>query len=405
MSRVAVIRVIARLNVGGPALHVMNLSEGLADAYPTLLVAGQVDATEADLSGEAVGRGVSLQILPELGRRVQPWQDLVALFKLVRLFRRHRPLLVHTHTAKAGTLGRIAAVLAGVPVRVHTFHGHVLRGYFGDAVSSLILAVERLLARATTCIVTISESQERELVEEFRLCEPERVRVVPLGLDLQRFEADRIAAVRGEFRREIGAGDDPVVTIVGRLVPIKNHELFLRMARLLADRGVRCTFAVVGGGPEEERLRELAAGLDLADRVRFLGWRSDLERIYADSDVVALTSNNEGTPVCLIEALSAGCAVVSTDVGGVRDVLEDGRLAPLAPAGDASALADAVARLLSDPAARGEIGRRGIETMPVRYGVGRLLKDVTELYDTLLRPVAGAAARISPTVETHQCTT
>jgi glycosyltransferase involved in cell wall biosynthesis len=355
----------------------------MADAYPTLLVAGIVDTHEADLTALATERGVHLQIFGELGRRVSPWQDLVALAKLVALLRRTRPALVHTHTAKAGTLGRIAAVLAGVPVRVHTFHGHVFRGYFGRAATRVVVGIERALARTTTCVVTISDSQAREIVDEFRICSADRVRVIPLGLELEQYAPEALAPLRGEFRREIGAGDAAIVTIVGRLVPIKNHPLFLRMAARLRAEGRDCVFVVVGGG-EETHLRQLAAELGIADRFRFLGWRSDLARIYADTDVVVLTSDNEGTPVCLIEALSAGCGVASTDVGGVRDVLDDGAWGVLAPAGDDETLARGVAGLLDDPASRREVGARSSRAIPQRFGVGRLLADMTALYDDLL---------------------
>jgi glycosyltransferase involved in cell wall biosynthesis len=380
-----VVRVIARLNVGGPAIHVLNLSAGLADQHPTLLVAGQVDETEADMGAQAAGRGVHLASLPELGRRIHVWQDLVAFVKLYRLLRSVRPQVVHTHTAKAGTLGRIAAAVTGVPVRVHTFHGHVMHGYFSPFRTRLVIGVERMLARLSTCIVTISESQARELVEDYRICPPERMRVIPLGFDLSRFRPERMAELRGQLRRELGAGDRPIVAMVGRLVPIKDHALFLEAAARLAAAGADCLFLIVGGGSEEGRLRQQVEALGLESRVRFLGWREDLDRIYADSDVVALTSRNEGTPVCLIEALAAGCAVVSTDVGGVRDVLEGGRLGLLVPPGDAGAFAAAVELLLHDPARRRELGRNGAQAVPDRFGIDRLLNETARLYDELLQ--------------------
>ncbi|MBX6387216.1 MAG: glycosyltransferase, partial [Microbispora sp.] len=337
------------------------------------------------------GRGVDVVDIPELGRAIRPWDDLMALAKLVRLLRRARPAIVHTHTAKAGVLGRIAAILAGVPIRVHTFHGHVFHGYFGPLTTRLFLAIERRLARRTTCILTVSESQAAELAGRYRLCARERIRVMPLGLDLDRFRAVDRAALRDEFRAEVRAGDDPVVSIIGRLVPIKDHDLFLDAAARLLRRGLAATFVIVGGGPEEARLRERARANDLADRVRFLGWRSDLERIYAGSDVVALTSRNEGTPVCLIEALAAGCAIAATDVGGVRDVLEDGRVGLLVPPGDADAFAGALERLLVDEPLRRPFIERGPASAEQRYTVQRLLHDMAALYDEL-----GAAASLHP---------
>lgn len=405
MKSHSVVRVIARLNVGGPAHHVINLSHGLARQYPTLLVAGQVDEGEADMSDEAVQKGVELLVFPELGRRVRPWQDLVALAKLIRLFRRVRPEVVHTHTAKAGTLGRIAAVIARVPVRIHTFHGHVFRGYFGPLTTWLVLGVERLLARFSTRIVAISQSQAAEISERFRICPRSRIEVIPLGLDLDRFRPERIEATRGELRSELGAGDCPIVTIVGRLVPIKNHDLFLEVAALLRRQGRECLFVVVGGGPEAERLQLRSKELDLTEQVRFLGWRKDLDRIYADSDLVVLTSNNEGTPVSLIEALASGCAVVSTDVGGVSDVLEQGRLGVLAPPGDATAFAHAIADLLDQPEVRRELGRRGAIAARSRFGVDRLLREVEELYGRLLGRAHLSGARATSTPGRSSCTT
>lgn len=391
-----VVRVIARLNVGGPALHVINLSKGLARRYPTVLVAGSVDEGEADLMNRAVEQGVVLHAVPELGRRVRPWQDAVAFVKLVRYLRRVRPRIVHTHTAKAGTLGRIAAVVAGVPVRVHTFHGHVFHGYFGPIATRLVLAVERLLARVTTRIVVISRRQADEVSEVYRICRREKLAEIPLGLELSRFRRELWEGAGKAFREELDARGRPVISIVGRLVPIKNHELFLEMAGRLTREGKDCVFVIVGGGPLEVSLRERAATLEIADRVRFLGWRSEVEAVYAGSDVVVLTSLNEGTPVCLIEALAMGCPVVATEVGGVADVLEEGRLGRMVPSGDVRALARAVHELLDDPGLRKELGERGERLVPERYGVERLLRDMAALYDDLLRQAPSRISSANP---------
>ncbi|HEX8392029.1 MAG TPA: glycosyltransferase [Longimicrobium sp.] len=398
MSQPTVVRIIARLNIGGPALHTMHLSHGLADSYPTVLVTGAVDEGEADLFDEVVARGVHVVRIPELGRRISPWQDGVALAKLVRLLVRVRPRIVHTHTAKAGTLGRIAAVLAGVPVRVHTYHGHVFQGYFSPVLTRVILAIERTLARATTTLVTVSEGQARELVDEFRICPAPKMKVVPLGLELDGFAPARSAGLRDGMRAELGVGAEPVIAVVGRLVPIKDHALLLRAAARVAAAGQEFRLAVVGGGPEEPALRALCARLGLEGRVSFLGWRRDLDRVYAGADIVALSSRNEGTPVALIEALAAGRAVVSTDVGGVRDVLRGGELGLLVPSGDEAALADALLTLLRDPALRETLGRRGAAEAPARFGVARLLGDVRRLYDGLAPGKRAASRNLTPSL-------
>jgi glycosyltransferase involved in cell wall biosynthesis len=389
-----VIRVIARLNVGGPAQNTIHLTAGLAEVYPSLLVAGQVSEGEAEMSGPARERGVEVHAIPELGREIRPWDDLIAFFRLYTLFRRERPAVVHTHTAKAGTVGRLAAVAARVPVRVHTFHGHVFEGYFGPWATRAVILMERLLARVTTRIVAVSEKQAADLSQRFRISDRSRIRVIPLGLELERFRPDRIAGLAPELREELGAGDEPVISIVGRLVPIKNHSLFLDVAARLTERGRRCRFAVVGGGPEEERLRARAAELGIADRVHFLGWRTDLERIYAGSDLVALTSRNEGTPVCLIEALAAGRPVIATEVGGVADVLEGGRLGVLVGADDAEGLTAAISDLLDDPERRSALGRLGAESARRRFGVARLIEDMTALYDEIV-PISPQAKSLS----------
>ncbi|HEX6559358.1 MAG TPA: glycosyltransferase, partial [Longimicrobiales bacterium] len=245
-----VVRVIARLNIGGPALHVMHLSERLADRYSTLLVTGNVAPGEADLLDEARARGIAVHQIPELGRAVRAGQDVVALRKLVSLLRQVQPAIVHTHTAKAGTLGRMAGLLTRVPRLVHTFHGHVFDGYFNRTMSRGITAVERTLAYGTDRIVAISELQAAELTARYHVCRRERVSVIPLGLDLSAFLNGDHAQERAAFRQELQLGNEPVVTIVGRLVPIKNHDLFLAAAaRVLAQRA-DAVFVVVGDGAD-----------------------------------------------------------------------------------------------------------------------------------------------------------
>jgi len=389
---VLVVRIIARLNVGGPAWHVVLLSAGTQARYPTLLVAGSVQRGEADMSGFARERGVAFLSIPELGRTLHPLNDVVALWKLWRLCRTARPHIVHTHTAKAGTLGRLAAWLAGVPVRVHTFHGHVFHGYFGRLKTLFFITVERALARITTKFVAISPRQAKDVARYLGL-PPDRVGVIPLGLDLDRLLKADAELERRRFRDEIGARSDVVVTMVGRLTAIKNHALALRAFARLPHGSPRFLLALVGGGEEEGRLRELASRLGLAERVRFLGWRRDLAAVYYGSDIVALTSDNEGTPVCLIEALACGRAVVATNVGGVADVLEEGRLGLLVPPRDEAALARALLTL-ADGSARERFGTTGSTAIGERYGVQRLVRDVERLYDELLaqRPGRRVAA-------------
>lgn len=382
-DRVRVLRVIARLNIGGPALHATLLTERLDPArYDSLLVAGVEEPSEGNylaLRGRSLER---LMVLPALGREIRGGPDLVALVQLTRLIRRVRPQVVHTHTAKAGTLGRLAARLARVPVIVHTYHGHVFHGYFPPARTRLFLAIERGLAKWTDRLLTVSETVRSELLR-LGIGAPEKLVVVPLGLDLEPFTGTE--TLRGQLRGELGLGEEALlVGIVARLVPIKAHEVFLEAAAQVARRLPQSRFLVVGDGARRAELETLAGRLGLDDRVRFLGWRRDLDRIYADLDVVALTSRNEGSPVSLIEAMAAGRPVVATRVGGVPDLVEDGVTGWLVPPGDPEALAEAMAALLADPDRRQAMGQAGRKRVIPAFSAERLLQDMDRLYTALL---------------------
>ena len=382
-SRLRVLRIIARLNVGGPAIHATLLTERLDPSrYDSLLVAGTEDPAEGsylDLHGREIP---NLVRLPELGREIRGFQDGRALRALVQLIGRVRPHVVHTHTAKAGTLGRLAALVRRVPVVVHTYRGHVLQGYFSPAKVRLFVGIERMLARATSELVAVSPRVRDDLLA-LGVGTAARFSVVPLGLDLARFEQS--GRRRGELRQELGLGPDvPIVGIVARLVPIKAHEVFLAAARELAARRPDVRFLVVGDGERRATLEQLAGELGLRARVIFLGWRGDLDRIYADLDVVALTSRNEGSPVALIEAMAAGRAVVSTNVGGVPDVVTDGETGRLVPVDDAVALAATTDALLDDASQRERLGAAARARVLATYGADRLVADVDRLYRRLL---------------------
>jgi glycosyltransferase involved in cell wall biosynthesis len=370
------LRVIARLNVGGPAQHVINLTKSMSSRYPTLLVAGSMTEGEVEFA-QASDPSLPLMRISELGRAIKAADDIRAFFRLWKVMRAHRPDIVHTHTAKAGALGRVAAFFARVPVRIHTYHGHVFHGYFHPVLTWVVIWTERILARITTRIVVISERQRREIVEEFGIAPAHKVVVIPLGLDLNRYAVADSKHLGPAFRADVGAAG-PVITTVGRLVAVKNHSMFLHAARAVLEQRPEVTFVVVGGGPLDQSLRDLAEELGIARQVRFLGWRTDLEAIYAGSDVVALTSDNEGTPVAILEALAAGTRVVATNVGGVADILDEGRLGRLSPRGDAQAFAASLLAEIDSP----------MEMAPAevvqRFGIERLCRDIEQLYDDVL---------------------
>ena len=383
-ERVRVLRIIARLNIGGPALHTTLLTERLDPRrYDARLVAGAETPDEGNYPALHGAVPPRLTILPALGREVRGVSDAIVFGQLLRLMRALRPHVVHTHTAKAGTLGRLAARVARVPVVVHTYHGHVFHGYFPPGRTRAFLAIERVLGRWTDSLLAVSETVRRELLA-LGVGAPGSFRVMPLGLDLDRYAAadDR----RGELCAELGISRDaPLVAIVARLVPIKAHEMFLRAAARVRERVPTSQFLVVGDGERRRPLETLAGELGLGANVRFLGWRRDLERVYADAWIVALTSRNEGSPVSLIEAMAAGRAVVATHVGGVPDLVEEGVTGHLVPPGDAEGLARAMTDLLLDAGHRRSFGLAARARVVPAFGASRLVADMDALYAELLR--------------------
>jgi glycosyltransferase involved in cell wall biosynthesis len=379
---VRVMRIIARLNVGGPAIHVSLLTVGLQDAaYQSTLVTGVVGPDEGDMTYLARDLGIQPVVIPTLQREISPIADLRTVVALVRLMRRVRPHIVHTHTAKAGFVGRLAAALCHVPVVVHTFHGHVFKGYFGKTKTRLFIWLERLAARGSDVILTISQRLKDDLVA-YRIAPEEKIEIVPLGLKLLRLTD--LDTLRGSFRREGGfSTETPLVGIIGRLVPIKNHELFLAAARRVSQARPEVRFAIVGDGERREALEALVEESGLADRVWFAGWRDDLPRIYADLDALVISSNNEGTPVSIIEAMAARVPVVATAVGGVPDLLRGGQLGTLVPPENAEALAEAILAALDAPLQPQLVEAQ--EWALARYEADRLITDMRQLYDDLLR--------------------
>jgi glycosyltransferase involved in cell wall biosynthesis len=390
-DRIRVLRVITRLNIGGPSIHAMTLADRLASrGFETLLVHGRLDAGEGDMR-YLLAPAAAVKELPALRRPLAPLHDALALAQLVGVMRDFRPQIIHTHTAKAGTLGRLAASFHnGTEGRdrrarvVHTYHGHVLEGYFGATKTGLFLAIERGLAHATDRIVAISPGIRHQLLTDYGIGRAEQYAVVPLGFDLAAFAAiDDRARARARAELTI-APSAHVVTTVGRLTAIKQHPLFLDVAAIVAARDREAIFLVVGDGERRDALEHQARELGIDQRVRFLGWRRDLATIYGASDLFLLTSRNEGTPVALIESLASGVPGVSTDVGGVRDVLESDAVGLLAPNDDAPALAAHVTSLLADRDRRQRMAAAGRGLVVARYGLDRLVANVEALYRELL---------------------
>lgn len=373
--------------MGGPAIHTVLLSEALnKDGYKDILVCGRVSESEGDMAYFAKDKNVVPVVIPELGRDISLVNDIKAFYKLYKLIRAERPDIVHTHAAKAGTLGRLAAIVCGVPVKVHTFHGHIFDGYFSPFKARIFLFIEKFLALFTDRVITVSDTVKYEITDKLKVTSADKCVVVPLGLELDKFFAFK--KEDGKFRRELSLPDNAVlVGIVGRLVPIKNHTMFLDAAKMVLDlkSGPDIRFVIVGDGELRHHLEDYAAKIGIRDRVIFTGWRKDLPVVYSGLDIVALTSLNEGTPVSIIEAMAAMRPVVSTMVGGVKDIITDSANGYLVKSQDTRNFSEKLAGLITDNEQQKKFGSRGRESVERKYSKERLVRDIKLLYDECLK--------------------
>lgn len=373
-QRLRVLRIIARMNVGGPALQVTGLLDGMdPERFDHRVLTGHVGPGEADYLALRAPHA-AVQHVDGLGRSVRAAADLRAMRTLIREIRAFRPHIVHTHTAKAGVLGRVTARACGVPAVVHTFHGHLLHGYFSPFVTRAVVLTERGLARSSTRLVAVG-TQVRDDLLAAGIGRPEQYVVVPPGLALPP------APDRASARTSLGLPlDGHVVTLVARLTAVKRPERFVEVARVLVGRHPDAVFAVCGEGDLLPELQRQAA--DLGDRVRFLGWRGDVETVYAATDLVVLTSDNEGMPVSLIEAALSGVAAVATRVGSVAEVVADGETGLLVEP-SVPALSQAVGLLLADESLRGRLASAAGPRAEALFGRGRLVADIERLYEQI----------------------
>ncbi len=396
-------RIIDRLNIGGPARHVTWLTSGMNDDdFATTLITGTVPPGEGDMSYFARAAGIEPVVIKEMSRELG-WRDVLVIAKLVKLFFQLEPQIIHTHKAKAGAAGRVAATIykwatpSALWLRpracriVHTFHGHTFHSYFGKLKTNLFILIERVLARCCTDrIITISEQQRREIHEQFGVGRAEQFRVIPLGIDLA-----EVGEQRGQLRRQYDVADDEVlVGIVGRLCEVKNHAMLLEVAAKLIQAGARARFAIIGDGHLREELETLAKNLGITERVIFTGFREDATALYADLDIVALTSLNEGTPLTVIEGLSAGRAAMATEVGGVIDLMGERRETRdgfvvwdhgmTAPSREVETYARALRVLIENAELRRMMGERGRAFVRSRLSRQLLVSNMTAMYHELL---------------------
>ena len=382
-------RAIARLNIGGPAIQAVLLTRELADAgHSTSLLVGRVPESEGNMEYLADGMGVSLVRIPGLSREVSPVADLSALWDLYRWLRRERPDILHTHTAKAGALGRLAAFAAGIPC-VHTYHGNVFEGYFSRRKTTLYLMIERLLARGTRRIIAISPRQQHDLTDRFRIAPAARVSTVRLGFDLHEF----LEVAQRRFSENDGH-HGLAVGWVGRLAAVKDPVMYPKIAALCAETKAAPTFLMVGGGELQAEVEAEKLRLNLNGTLRLMGWRRDMPSTYQEIDVLLLTSRNEGTPVAAIEAMAAGCAVILADVGGVADLMagtperRDGYSiydnGILVSRRTPETFADALKWLASQPQRRVRMGRSASAFAQQNCSKERLVNEIEKVYASVL---------------------
>lgn len=391
-----ILRIHNRLIVGGPSHNVTLLTAYLSPEFETKLLVGKKDPAEKDATYIADQLGLVPVEIKEMRRSVLPFYDIVAYFKIKKIIKEYKPDIVHTHASKAGAVGRMAARACKVPLVVHTFHGHVFHSYFSPFISKVIVRVERFFARRTDAIIAISESQKHELAEVYKIAPPEKVFTIPLGFNLDKYSVDQDKK-KAIFYNKYGFDESEIIIgIIGRLVPIKNHEMFLEVAAIVKSKtNKNIRFAIIGDGESRPGIEKKAEELGLsysyfitnpkqkAD-IMVTSWETEIDQALAGLDIVVLTSHNEGTPVSLIEAQSAYIPVVSTNVGGVEDIVVHGQTGYITEVGDNNLFAEYVVKLIDDEALRKQMGKSGYENVVKRYSKQRLINDMRNLYLSFL---------------------
>ncbi len=386
--KIRVLRIINRFNIGGPTYNATFLTAFLGDEFETLLIGGLPEKGESDSLYIAEKYGVEPVLLKELVRTPNLASDRKAYKRIKEIIREYKPDIVHTHASKAGALGRKAAASCGVSVIVHTFHGHVFHSYFGRVKTALFKRIERSLAKKSTGIIAISDQQKQELSAEHKICHADKIKVVPLGFDLEPFHTKRLEK-REEVRTKYGLNENDIaIAIVGRLAPIKDHGFFFdAIKRVLSETSQSIRVFVVGDGFERAHIEALTREVndEFGEVVQMTSWIKDIGEFNAGMDIVCLTSRNEGTPVSLIEAQAGNIPVVTTDVGGVRDIIDDGQTGFVVPVGDLEKYAQAVLELTENQKKREKMSQNGWIFVHDKFHYNTLVKNMTSYYYELLK--------------------
>lgn len=387
-KKIKVVRIINRFNLGGPTFNATFLTRFLSDEFETTLIGGVPDKGETNSLHILKEYGIKPIVLPEMSRAINISQEYRAYKKIKKILKEIQPDIVHTHASKAGLLGRMAAFSLRIPVVVHTFHGHVFHSYFGKFKTTFFKQIERYLAKKSTGIIAISALQKHELADVHKIVNQEKIKVIPLGFDLQKFQEERIEkreAVRAQYKL---SDDEVAITIIGRLAPIKDHDYFLNVIEeVLKQTPQEIKVFIVGDGSEKNHIEDRVNKLNEAypNRIMMTSWILDIATFIQGMDIVCLTSKNEGTPVSLIEAQAAGVPVISTDVGGVRDAMEDGKSGFVVKRENIETYIKNLRLLIEDDKLREKISIFGQKNATEKFGYQRLVLEMEDYYKELLK--------------------
>ena len=384
-----VLRIVNRFNLGGPTFNAAYLTKYLAPEYETLLIGGLKEDHEESSEFIVKDLRVNYRILPQMRRSINFLNDLNAYKEIKKIIRDFKPDIVHTHAAKAGALGRFAAYQLSTinyqPIIIHTYHGHVFHSYFNKYKTSVFKAIERDLAKKSTKIIAISEIQKYELTSIHKICPPEKVEVIPLGFDLTKFHTD-IETKRNKFRQDYQLDDNEIaIGIIGRLAPVKNHLFFINALKYLKDNSTRKFRAfIIGDGDQMNNIKSHVHMLGLDSDIKFTSWIKQVDYAISGLDIIAMTSLNEGTPVSLIEAQAGNKPIVSTNVGGIENVVIPGKTALLSEVNDEKTFSENLLKLVESETLRNQLSISGWEHVESKFHYTRLVADMKNLYDRLL---------------------
>jgi glycosyltransferase involved in cell wall biosynthesis len=397
MSEIKVIRILNRMVIGGPSYNVSYLTKYMAPDYATLLLAGAKESDEIDSDELEKELGIKPIYIKNLKKSLlKPFDDIKAYFAIRKIILEYKPTIVHTHAAKSGFIGRLVAIHCKVPIVLHTFHGHYLHSYFHPILTKTLLAIDKYLAKKSTGIIVISESQRKDLVDEAKVVSPEKAFLIPNGIDLSKFKTNK-QEKRKQWRAQYNISEKAlVIGIVGRLVTIKNHRMFIQcIQKVLSNHnGTNIHFAIIGDGDLRLELQHQLNELNISfnyfpenknlEQVIFTSWQKEMDVVYAGLDIVCLTSNNEGTPITLIEAQASAKPIVSTNVGGVMDTVIKNKTAFLTESNNVDEFSNYLLQLITDGKLRVEMGEHGQQFVERMYSHNRLVDDMKSLYQTLL---------------------